>query len=131
MSGPETLRSAGVVLAVLSAVCAALAARAYRLLDIRGVRADLAGCEKACAGSAAGAGRRAVPGLSRLPGPRGPAVELGARRACARTGPPSDGGPSPGEGTTGGGGAPARFVVMHREIVASCDGDLEGMRHGN
>lgn len=131
MSGPEILRSAGVVLAVLSAACAALAARAYRLLDIRGVRADLAGHERACEGSAAGAGRRTVPGLRQLSGPRGPAAKLGAGRACARTGPPADGGPSPGEGATGGGGAPARFVVMHREIVASCDGDLEDMRHGN
>ena len=131
MSGPEILRSAGVVLAVLSAACAVLAARAYRLLDIQGVRADLAGCEKACARSAAGTGRRAVPGLRWPPDLRGPATKLSAGRACARTGPPADGGPSPGVGATGGGGAPARFVVMHREIVASCDGDLEDMRHGN
>lgn len=131
MSGPEVLKAAGIALATLAGVCAALSARAYRLLDIRGVRADLAGCGKTRADASACAARTASWNPRRPL--RAMEPEAGRRRGEAgpNTGPRAADGPTSEATSAAGGGGPACFVVMHKEIVASRADGLEVKRHGN
>lgn len=70
MSVQNILRVAGIALVTVSAVLAAAAAYAYRALDIRGVKDDLAGRRRSDAVSVAKT--RVKTGVGRLPAPAAP-----------------------------------------------------------
>ena len=131
MSGPEVLTVAGIALAALAGVCAALSAQAYRLLDIRGVRADLAGCGKARTGERAGAAKAAAWGLCRPLRALEPEARRGHGEAGPNTGLRVAAGLASEATSAAGGGDPACFVVMHKEIVASRADGLEDRHYGN
>lgn len=117
MSGQDALYAAGIVLLVSSIASFTAAAWAYRVLDIRGAKADLAGVR---AGGARLSGRTAVPRRVRLDAslqPRRPVPRSAFAMALAD------------EMTTPLAGERApRFRITRKEIVAASDQDMEGDR---
>ena len=114
----DVLHFAGIVLLASSAACLVAAARAYRVLDIRGAKADLAGIR--AGGSRLAERRRASPRACRdpplLPGDPVP------RPVPAAT-PAADELTTPLESDRA-----RRFRITRKDIVAASDQDMESGR---
>lgn len=103
MSCQDALYVAGIALLASSIASFAAAAWAYRALDIRGAKADLAGTR---------AGGGSMPG--RIPVPRRPVAHVAAAMALAdETTAPLAGERAP------------RFLITRKDIVAASDRDME------
>lgn len=114
MSCQDALYVAGIALLASSIASFAAAAWAYRALDIRGAKADLAGTR---AGGGSMPGRIPVPRRVRLAAslrPRRPVAHIAAAMALAdETTAPLAGERAP------------RFLITRKDIVAASDRDME------
>lgn len=118
MSCTDVLHVAGIVLLASSAACLVAAARAYRVLDIRGAKADLAGirADSSCLAERRRASPRACRDAPLLPD--GPVL----RSVPAAT-------PAVDELTTTLESDRARrFRITRKDIVAASDQDMESDR---
>lgn len=115
MSCQDALYAVGIASLASSIVCLAAAAWAYRALDIRGAKADLAGIR---AGGGRMPGRPPAPCRVRLDASSRPRC-LVDRVAFAMTLTDEMTAPMAGER------AP-RFLITRKDIVAASDQDMEG-----
>ena len=115
MSCQDALYTAGIYFLASSVACLMAAAWAYRALDIRGARADLAGTRT---------GGESMPGRVSAPRRARPAVSSQLRRPAPRA---ASAAALADEATTplAGDRAP-RFRITRKDIVAASDQDMEG-----
>lgn len=116
MSCPDVLHVAGIVLLASSLACLAASVRAYRVLDIRGAKADLAGIRAggACPVERGPVSPRACRDASLLP--HGPVL-----RPAPVAPPVTDELTTPLESDRA-----RRFRITRKDIVAASDQDMEG-----